>query len=319
MSLRFHVVGNTVFDLRLGQWPDGSDRADAWTSGNVLLADEPPVPMLGGGGAAAAYALGRLSHGLHTIDLNTRLGADLFGGLAHQWLVHAGVSPVVPPEPAVATSTHIIHAQGASRRSAFYRGHRVDWRRSLDAAPPDWFLAAGYGLVEAVDALDLSDVCARLAKARSKIVIDPGPWFAQNATPEHLAPLWPHVDVLVGTQEELSPYAVDSTDSGVTLACYLRDELGIGTVVVKQAAEGASWVGEQGEGQTSTQQIDGAYSVGAGDTFNARLIFGLARGDSLSDAVRAAVGLATRVVSQERGVLGAFGDDPTVEGLDSWS
>ena len=326
MSQRFHVAGNTVFDLRLEQWPNRTNHGaeirgaesggvmpdtDRWTETNVLLAENPPIPMLGGCGAATAYALGRLSHGLHRIDLNTRLGADLFGSLAHHWLLHAGVETLTPPEPAVATSTHVIHAEGAGRRSAFYRGQRVDWDRSLQAEAPDWFVAAGYGLVEAADAEQLADVCAQLSKKGARIVVDPGPWFAQRATPDQMAPLWPHVDLLVATDAELAPYAGDSATAKDLL------QLGVGAVVVKQGAEGASWASAQQEGHTQANRLEAAYSVGAGDTFNARLVFGLARGDELSDAVRAAVGLATKVVAEERGVFGAFGDQPAVEGIDS--
>ena len=154
-------------------------------------------------------------------------------------------------------------------------------------------------------------MCAQLAKKGARIVVDPGPWFAQAATADQMAPLWPHVDLLIGTDAELAPYA----DGSATPRDLLQ--LGVGAVVVKQGADGASWANAQQDGHTQANRVDAAYSVGAGDTFNARLVFGLARGDELSDAVRAAVGLATRVVAEERGVFGAFGDQPAVEGLDS--
>ncbi|MEE3261722.1 MAG: carbohydrate kinase family protein [Candidatus Latescibacterota bacterium] len=312
--MHFHVAGNTVFDLRIAQWPDAEAAGDdGWTASNVVLTDDPPTPMLGGCGAAPAYALGRLSHGLNTVSLNTSLGADLFGGLAHLWLVHAGVALLAPPEPGVATSTHIIHAEAERRRSAFYRGHRVDWCRSLEAPTPDWFLAAGYGLVEAADADELTEVCSELAQNGSQIVVDPGPWFAQCATADQLSPLWPHVDVLVGTADELCPYVEDHIEVDDLPKALLK--LGVRTAIVKRGAEGASWAQRQNDGHTQTFAVDAGYSVGAGDTFNARLVFGLARGDELSDAVRAACGLATRVVTEGRGVLGAFGDHPAVEGL----
>ena len=314
---RFHVAGNTVFDLRISDWPaPDAEGADGWTTSNVVLAHEPPTPMLGGCGAAPAYALGRLLHGLHPVDLNTCLGADLFGDLVHHWLLAAGVTPLDPPEPGVSTSTHVIHADGAQRRSAFYRGQRIDWSRSLQALRPDWYLAAGYGLVEASDAVELTEVCRQLRTGGTRVVVDPGPWFAQRATPEQMAPLWPHVDYLVGTVEELRPYAPEGAgdESADALAVALLD-LGVTTAILKRGPEGASWAQAGDQGHANTHAIESAYSVGAGDTFNARLLFGLARGDDLSDAVRAASGLATRVVAEGRGVLGAFGDEPAVEGL----
>lgn len=274
--------------------------------------------MLGGCGAAPAYALARLAHGLHAVDLNTQLGADLFGDLVHHWLVDAGVTTQSPPELGVSTSTHLIHASGAQRRSAFYRGERVDWARSLQAERPDWFLAAGYGLVEPRDVGEMAAVCQQLSAAGTRIAIDPGPWFAQRTTPAQMAPLWSHVDFLIGTTQELAPYVSGAAEKeGGELAQALL-ELGIGTVVIKEGPAGASWADADGSGHTDTRPVDAACSVGAGDTFNARLLFGLARGDGLSDAVRAAAALATRVVAAGRGVLGAFGDQPAVEGLDPW-
>ena len=46
--------------------------------------------------------------------------------------------------------------------------------------------------------------------------------------------------------------------------------------------------------------------MGAGDTLNGRLVFGLNVGEELGAAVTAGVALATNVVRNGRGVLAAF-------------
>ena len=60
-------------------------------------------------------------------------------------------------------------------------------------------------------------------------------------------------------------------------------------------------------GWLSAEKVENANSVGAGDTFNGRLLFGLCQKEGLRQAVGEAVRIASRVVGNGKGVLGAFG------------
>ena len=78
-------------------------------------------------------------------------------------------------------------------------------------------------------------------------------------------------------------------------------------MVVKRGSLGALFASRAGESGTApAEPVEGRNSVGAGDTLNGRLVHGLSRGESLADAVAAAVELATNTVRNGRGVLGAF-------------
>jgi sugar/nucleoside kinase (ribokinase family) len=96
-------------------------------------------------------------------------------------------------------------------------------------------------------------------------------------------------------------------------------------VVVKRSAQGASWAAPQvphlprhkGDaassaansmecGSVAARACEGS-SVGAGDTFNAQLIFALASGLTARAAVEAAVARASRVVKHGLGAMGAMG------------
>ena len=78
-------------------------------------------------------------------------------------------------------------------------------------------------------------------------------------------------------------------------------------MVVKRGSLGALFASRAGEsGTVAAVPVEGRNSVGAGDTLNGRLVHGLSRGESLADAVAAAVELATNTVRNGRGVLGAF-------------
>jgi sugar/nucleoside kinase (ribokinase family) len=83
-------------------------------------------------------------------------------------------------------------------------------------------------------------------------------------------------------------------------------------VVVKRGASGASWAAPlQGNdsvesGSIKAHACEAVNTVGAGDTFNAQLVYGLASGLAPCAAVKMAVMRATRAVRSGKGALGAF-------------
>ena len=116
--------------------------------------------------------------------------------------------------------------------------------------------------------------------------------------------MWSAVDVLSATQEELACWFPDVDDAAGGLAT-AGVSAGPSLVVVKRGPEGATWATAQDQGEVTTRVVQGN-SVGAGDSFNARLVDGLARGESPGEAVTAAVETATNVVAVGRGVIGLY-------------
>lgn len=297
-----HVAGNAVLDLVVRGHGGGTGAAaDGWGA-NVEILDEPVTPALGGCGAAPAWLLGRLGQ---PVTLSTNLGDDAFGRLLAGWLAAAGVALADPPAPGRATAVHVIHVAGARRRSSYWRGDRVDWGAGLGPRPPAWYVATGYGAVDARDVQLLTALCRDLRSRGARVLFDPSPWFAGRVGAGQMLDLWRHVDVLSGTEEELAHW-VGQTGPSLPRACLQR---GPQVVAVKRGLQGARWATAEGDGQVPARPVDGN-STGAGDTFNARLVFGLNRGEAPAAAVAAAVELATRVVAAGRGVLGAFGAPP---------
>jgi 2-dehydro-3-deoxygluconokinase len=295
-----HVVGNSVLDMPLRYAPQWSnDTADAWTTQNVHFLQHPVGGVLGGCGAATAYVLGKLGH---AVSLNTQLGDDPFGQVIRAWLVDAHVDVV--GSSAEHTAVNIIPlGEDGSRRSLYYTGSKIDWDISRDVAC-DIFFASGYGLVDASDMPVLMQVFQHMQSLGVKVVFDPSPWFMMRSDEKAMYQAWAYVDVLVGTQDELNTWA--QLDDVSVLCHFLRD-LGPKCVVVKQGADGASFCGGHGlVGHVETMRVNQAYTVGAGDTFNAGLLHGLSKGDDLTMAVEFAVNLATKAVKSGRGALGAF-------------
>ena len=116
--------------------------------------------------------------------------------------------------------------------------------------------------------------------------------------------LWKQVDCLVGTEEELLVW--QDAENAEDLAQRVLDR-GVERVVVKRGADGALFAARDGtQGQVDVRPVSAGNSVGAGDCFNGRLLYGLVQAEALGDAVGAAADLATRIVERGRGALGAF-------------
>ncbi len=297
---RVRVAGNTAIDLLARNVGEASGPAtDAWGA-NVQVLRDPIAMVLGGCGAGPAYVLARLGV---DVSLDTNLGDDAAGQVAAGWLCQAGVR--LSTARACATAVHLIMLSPAGeRRSAYFPGERVDWAQALEGPTPTWLLISGYGRVDATDAEQMTHVCARMRQRGARVAFDPSPWFAGRVPEPTMLALWAHVDCLLGTVDELVHWrpAADPAELAASLLA-----LGPSQVVVKQGAAGATWAAvDEGTGHWSADPVAAANTVGAGDSFNGRVLAGLCRGEPLAQATRAAVTLATRVVRRGLGVLGAF-------------
>jgi sugar/nucleoside kinase (ribokinase family) len=295
-----HVAGNSVVDVLVHGVGAGLGPAeDAWTSGNVHFLDEPPAAVLGGNGGATAYLLGRLGE---RVSLNTQIGSDVFGEVLRGWMASASVRLTGPPASSSAVNL-ISVSSGGERRSVYYTGDKVVWRRSLDVPDLDWFYASGYGQATAEDLDELTAVFQVFRSRGAGIAFDPGPWLFAAASREAMLASYREVDCLIGTEAELSTWhPVDGIEQLVEALL----DCGPERVVAKRGASGAAF-GQRGESAelVPVDPVSGQNTVGAGDTFNAGLLRGIRRGEGLGDAVRTGLRLASETVRRGRGVMGA--------------
>ncbi|UCF72751.1 MAG: carbohydrate kinase family protein [Deltaproteobacteria bacterium] len=257
--------------------------------------------MLGGNGGATAYLLGRLGE---QVSLNSQVGTDALGTLVRGWLEEAGITLVGPPAKTTAVDVVMLSPRG-KRRWVYYTGEKVVWKRSLEVSEAEWFFASGYGQVTSEDLRELVEVFEVFRSGGTKVVFDPGPWFFATVRREEMLLAWQQVDCLIGTEAELSTW--HSYKTVEELIEQLLDQ-GPNQVVVKRAGAGAAFGGRnQGIASLPTERVKAANTVGVGDTFNAGLLHGLCRGETLEKAVRIGLRLATQAVKKGRGVLGALG------------
>ena len=296
-----HVAGNSVLDLLLWHAPlNAGCPKDGWSSGNVHFLEQPVDAVLGGNGGATAYLLGRLGE---QVSLNTQVGIDPLGTVIRGWFEEGVVTLMGPPAKTTAVNL-VTLTPGGERRSIYYTGENVVWKRSLEVSGAEWFFASGYGQVGSEDLLELVEVFEQFHAQGTKTAFDPGPWFFAAVSHEEMRLAWQQVDFLIGTEAELSTY--HSYETIEALIEHLLDQ-GPEQVVVKRGDAGAAFGGGQEEiAFLQTEWVEGANTVGAGDTFNAGLLHGLCRGKSLEESVKIGLRLSTQAVKQGRGVLGAL-------------
>ena len=293
-----HVVGNAALDILIRDVEiTGAIAEDAWGA-NVDILAHPVEAALGGCGAAPAYVLGRLGP---SVVLNANIGGDLWGRMLAQWLQEVGVELMETMDKA--TAAHVIAlAPDGRRRSYYYTGPSVDWDRSLVAETPEWLLVSGYGKVAADDLEAIRRVCGQIRRRGARVIFDPSPWFAGRVAVGAMRALWEEIDCLSVTQDELATWE-EGTDCEVLAAAILAR--GVKQVVIKRGRQGAYYAERGGvRGFVAVECVENANTVGAGDSFNGRLVHGLCRGEEFAVAVTAAAVLAAEVVRGGRGVLG---------------
>ena len=263
-------------------------------SATLRILDAGPSVTLAGGAGWPAYLLAQLGH---PVQLNTRLGRDLFGSVLRDRLAGAGVEVVGPD--AAATAVSVISASEGGLTSGFvYPGEPIDWRASaerLRSAPGTrWFFASGYSGVGEADFQGLSELFRDLQDRSIRVVFDPSPWFAQRVERDAMLELFSSVHCLSATQFELGAWF--PAEDPEALARHVLD-CGPACAVVKQGHDGATVAATDDTVQrVPTTPVAGANTVGAGDTFSAGLLHGLSTDLPAPDAVALAVRMATEVV-----------------------
>jgi len=295
------IVGGTVVDAilpdtrTLPTWPAHTE----FTARNLVLLDRAPVITIGGNGANAAFVAAR--RGLE-VSLHTAVGREGLGFLARDWLHRAGVTVHSPPR-ITATALNVTAANRRHQRATFFYPGEPP-RLPLPAllrAQPAAVLVCGWPHPP------LTDIARAFAKLRRRGILtalDTGPILGRPWSPRALRPVLAELDLLFTNEHELVT---------IIRSRNLADALkkirgwGAGHVLLKRGADGVSWLapGSDAAIDVPGRAVKVINTVGAGDTFNGALLAAWLRGASPAAALREANGVAAKVVSSGRGVLGA--------------
>ena len=258
--------------------------------------------ILAPAGTAGGTALVAAKLGVRTA-LASAVGDDAAGALVRAVLTEHGVdTSLLATLAATPTSTTILAIDSRGRRPNFHAvgaSHRAEathaWLTAVDAVK--FLHYAGIG-ASRLDGGAGAALAAR-AKAAGAVVtcdlISPG-----RRAMEELKRILPSVDYFMpnaGEARALSGCA-DLAQAGA----FFHD-LGAGTCVFKNGAEGSVIVARQGETRLPAHDIAAIDTTSCGDSYCAGFIAALDRGRSLVEAARFASAVAA-LVAQELGTLG---------------
>jgi ribokinase len=299
----FVVIGSLTADLLIrADDPAAVAGEDGFRAGNLAFTDTPTTITMGGNGGNSAYVLGGL--GVPTA-LCSAVGQDLLGSALLDWLTERSVHVTgITRSNAHATSTSTIIMTGPSNQLVFHYPGAYS-RVTIDDIPTELLGAAttllmtSYPIMSGLRPHGYRTALAAVRRAGGLTAVDLGPAIATPVTLAELAPLLPDIDLLIGNAHELE--TATGTASWESAADALL-AAGASRVVIKQGAAGAAV-------RTATERfhepgfpVEAGVSVGAGDSFNAGLLFGLDQNWPIDRAVRYGNAVAAMVVGGQ-GIL----------------
>lgn len=294
---RILVIGNANVDVLMGDvapWPQpGSE--------TVIDRYEWRVGGAAGNTGLALAALG-VRDGTDS-DVIAGVGDDFLGS----WLEEAmtGAARLSRSRHATALTVGLTHPDG-QRTFVSYLGHLVSLpderiEAALDAAREgDLLLLCGYFLLPELRA-KAHDLLSEARERGVATMIDTG-WPDEGwttAVREEVTALLPLLTAFLPNREETLGLAGLAADGDVEAATAELLAHGAERVIVKLGGDGALLLSDGVRATRPSPRVEVQDTVGAGDTFNAGLLAGLARGMSWEEALAPAVNAAALAISSQ--------------------
>ena len=272
--------------------------------GETVLATQPLHIGPGGKGFNQAVGVRRLGG---SVRFATKTGRGDLGRQARAFLEGEGLLGALSRESEADNQVALIFVDDTGRNMI-----SVTPGASADVGPTDIAdlgLDSGDILLAQLE-IPVATVTAAAAHAKAAgatIVLNPAP---ATPLPTELLEL---IDIATPNETELSLLTGMSTatTSDVVAAAERLLELGVGEVVATVGNKGAIHVDGRGSTSYPTLLVDAVDTTGAGDAFNAGLVVGLSRGQSLPDAIRLGCRAGAYCVTK----LGVLDGLPTMEEL----
>ncbi|MFC9679563.1 sugar kinase [Streptomyces sp. NPDC056948] len=259
-------------------------------------------------GAESNVAIGLARLG-HRVRWAGRVGADELGALVLRTLraegidtEHAAVDDTGRPtgllltEPRLGTLTRVSYYRAGSAGSAvspadvlpaLASGSRVLHLTGITPALGPSAAEAVHAAAEAARDAGMT-VCLDV-NHRSRL------WSHDRARTT-LRPLLAHIDLLVASEDEL-PLVLERPAAAESEAVHSLLSAGVGEVVVKRGARGATSFTAEGATDRAARQVDAVDLVGAGDAFVAGYLSGLLDGADIPARLHRAVTTAAFAVA----------------------
>jgi len=290
MSGVVEIIGGTTVDVYVSvpRFPPGTGAE--FGRSTLAYCDRAASLSVGGNGGLAAYILGRLGQ---PARLHTRLGRDFWGSWLRAQFEAAGVE-LASDSTDEESSTNIVATDGSGNRLSFF--HPLEAQYAVAAPLPDTRVMFLGGCPHPTAELIASYV-RPYRNAGATTVIDIGPSIPRPFRFDDLARLADGLDLVTCNRAELRQL---SGTSSLRRGAQVIHKLGIPTLVIKDGANGAVFSTSDDNHLhlvpvETTEPATGS-TVGAGDSFNAGLLYALANAKSVALAVAFANQIARAVL-----------------------
>jgi len=289
--------------------------ADVVTFGETMAALRAQGALRLGGnlGLSVAGAESNVAIGLarlgHRVRWAGRVGADELGALVLRTLRAEGIDTdhavvddsgrptgLLLTEPRLGTLTRVSYYRAGSAGSV------VSPADVLSALAPGSRVLHLTGITPALGPSAADAVLAAATTAREAgitVCLDVNHrsrlWTTDRARTA-LRPLLPHTDLLIASEDEL-PLVQERPGAGESEAVHSILAAGVGEVVVKRGARGATSFTAEGTTDRAARQVDAVDLVGAGDAFVAGYLSGLLDGTDIPARLHRAVTTAAFAVA----------------------
>ncbi|MEU8151615.1 carbohydrate kinase family protein [Nonomuraea sp. NPDC048901] len=284
---RISIIGNVGLDIIASS----VDRLPP--PGTEVVIDSISVRPGGGAGntAMALAALG-VRH-----ELYGSLGDDAVAALVTDLLERAGAdcSHILRTPKSPTSATIAVESQFRDRGFLTVEGHLRHFDRNIlpdDALTADFVLLTGYFTTPALHGQPTEDMLRAVKANDGCTLFDPGsdPDGWKPGTVDRLRSLLPHVDVFLPNAQELSVIGGHSDPWAAARALHASSG---GWIIAKLGPAGCIGVGPGEEFAVPARALPSTETTGAGDCFNAGLLYGLANHMSWVQGARLATIIAT--------------------------
>lgn len=293
---------------------------DLYTDPGVAVEDAQSVSV-GLGGSSANIAAGICKLGGQAA-LVTRVSDDSIGSYCLGQLARYGVSTdyVRPVGGEFRNSLAFYESRVEGHRNVIYRNGAADFQMDTsDVAAVDYSRFGALITAGTVFAAEPSRSATFAAFERAKaaglpIIFDvdyrPYSWPSPQVAEEVLSRAAALSDMIVGNDEEFG-FMAGGFDKGFAKARALAEQ-GAGIVVYKMGEKGAVTFADGQEIRTGIWPVQALKPTGAGDSFMAGIVTGLAAGQDLTAAILRGSACASITVSRP-GCAPAMADTPTLD------
>ncbi|MEN6315266.1 MAG: carbohydrate kinase family protein [Clostridiaceae bacterium] len=241
---------------------------------------------MGGSGLNTAVALNRLK--LKPVLLS-KIGSDNFGTLLYDFLKSQGmqVEHIQTSDLPTGVVVGLVNPDG-EKRWISVRGnaadiHMTQYNEAL-LQQYDVLYLSGVELAEGKESREIAIELARKMKEKGgSVFLDPNirvpTWKIDAAIKEAFRRIYPYVDVLLPNKKELEMMGGNSNFSLDEKAKFIMSK-GVSSIWLKLGGDGCTCYTQSGSRTFSGNRVEAIDTSGAGDAFNAAVIYGIITGMS---------------------------------------